>query len=351
MRQDDLGTYQMLWDCTNCDTKGLLGLTHRHCPSCGSPQDPAARYFPTDDQKVSVENHVYHGADWRCEACDTPNGALAEFCMSCGSPKDKSKEVKRRAEHRVGDRQTFETDSSSTARKELNARPTAPPSALPPVKKSQTKAVVLGIVALVVVVILVALFWKKDAAVVVTGHSWSRSIDIQTFTAVSESGWRDQVPSGAYSVSCYRAVRDTKQVPDGEECFKKRVDKGDGTFKEVRECTPKYREEPIYDQKCNYTIDKWKVTDTANATGSGFSPEPTWPDPKLTRKGSCLGCQREGSRDETYTVHLKDNKDGDETYECTFPQAVWSSYAVGKVFKTRVGVVTGRLSCDELKQQ
>ena len=28
--------YEMLWDCTQCGTTGLLGTTHRHCPSCGA---------------------------------------------------------------------------------------------------------------------------------------------------------------------------------------------------------------------------------------------------------------------------------------------------------------------------
>ncbi len=40
-------TYEMLWDCKYCGQRKNLGLSHRHCPNCGAPQDPAARYYPT----------------------------------------------------------------------------------------------------------------------------------------------------------------------------------------------------------------------------------------------------------------------------------------------------------------
>ena len=41
-----------------------------------------------------------------------------------------------------------------------------------------------------------------------------------------------------------------------------RVDRGDGTYTKKRECTPKYRKEPVYDQKCRYKIDKWSLART-----------------------------------------------------------------------------------------
>ncbi len=55
--------YEMLWDCRHCGSKKLLGLTHRHRPQCGAPQNPSERYFPSEDEKVAVQNHVYYGAD------------------------------------------------------------------------------------------------------------------------------------------------------------------------------------------------------------------------------------------------------------------------------------------------
>jgi len=61
--------YEMVWDCRYCTAKKLLGLTHRHCPNCGAQQDPNARYFPLDHEKVAVQNHEFVGADMQCRYC------------------------------------------------------------------------------------------------------------------------------------------------------------------------------------------------------------------------------------------------------------------------------------------
>ena len=55
-------TFEMLWDCKFCGQKKLLGLTHRFCAGCGAPQDPAARYFPADHEKVAVKDSPFVGS-------------------------------------------------------------------------------------------------------------------------------------------------------------------------------------------------------------------------------------------------------------------------------------------------
>ncbi|MDQ7024021.1 MAG: zinc ribbon domain-containing protein, partial [Anaerolineae bacterium] len=79
-------TYEMLWDCQFCGTKRNLGLTHRFCPNCGAPQNPDARYYPSDEDKIEVRDHEYVGVDVTCPACGELNSAAAEFCGQCGSP-------------------------------------------------------------------------------------------------------------------------------------------------------------------------------------------------------------------------------------------------------------------------
>ena len=92
-------TYEMMWDCGACGTPKLLAKSHKHCPTCGSPQDATWRYFPPDDEKVAVEDHVFMGKDRICGACGSPNAAQAKFCGSCGSDLDDAKE----AQTRTGD--------------------------------------------------------------------------------------------------------------------------------------------------------------------------------------------------------------------------------------------------------
>src|SRR5262245_36399297 len=87
------GVYEMLWDCAFCGTRKLLGKTHRHCPACGAPQDPARRYFPSDDEKVAVKDHVFVGVDRVCPACGAPGSRAAAHCGGCGAALDGGKDV------------------------------------------------------------------------------------------------------------------------------------------------------------------------------------------------------------------------------------------------------------------
>jgi hypothetical protein len=103
-----MAVYEMLWDCAYCGTRKLLGKTHRFCPGCGAPQDPTRRYFPSDEDKVLVENHEYVGADRLCGACGSAMGARAAHCTQCGSPMEGTPEVQRVADGPPGSRPSRE---------------------------------------------------------------------------------------------------------------------------------------------------------------------------------------------------------------------------------------------------
>jgi hypothetical protein len=192
-----------------------------------------------------------------------------------------------------------------------------------------------------------ALLWKKDAAVTVVGHAWSREIAIEQLRAVPDSAWCDSVPGGAYAVSRSREQRSTRQVPDGQDCSTRDVDRGNGTFERRRECRPRYRDEPVYDQRCHFTVDRWLQARTAAASGTGLDPPPHWPPVQLSgRAGLGLGAEREGGRRETYTLTLR-GAAGKE-YRCTVGPARWGEMADGTQRPVKVGVLTGAVECDTL---
>lgn len=319
-----VGVYEMWWDCAFCETKALLGKSNRFCPNCGAQQDATRRYFPPKGQETAA-NHEYDGADRECPACKTPNGAKANNCRNCGSPMDGSQEVARVA------------DRSSAA-------PKVGQAAAP--KKKRWPWVVGGIGVALFAFCLLSVFWTKDVGVTVTSHSWERAIDVETLTAVRESAWCDSMPSGAYGVSRSREQRSTKQIPDGETCTTRDVDRGDGTFERKQECRTKYRSEPVYDDRCHFTIDRWKVSRTERATGAGLEPAPSWPPVRLSRTGSFLGAEREGDRRETYTLSLRG--DDAKTYECTMNEARWAGIPDGHKKVIPIGVITGAAECDKL---
>lgn len=355
MRQEELGTYEMLWDCQHCGTPKLLGITHRHCPACGAPQDPAARYYPSDEDKIAVQDHVYHGADLVCPACTTANAAVAKFCVGCGSPiEGDAKAAAARSEQAVGDGEAFGGETGKDARAEARARrdaerQQAQQAHAKPKPEGMSRGlkiglIVGGIVLVVAVLVFVLFFWKREATVEVKSIAWERTVEVEVFKEVKDSAWCDNKPKGARKVTKKKEQRSTKKIPDGEECVKKRKDNRDGTFKEVKECKPKYREEPVYDQKCYFYIDKWTTARTEKASGSGKEPEPTWPEVKIAKPGKCKGCEREGEREQTYSLTFAD-KDG-ETYECDVERGVWDEAEVGAKWKAEVGVVTTSIDCD-----
>lgn len=355
MEEREVGTYEMLWDCPYCDTPKLLGLTHRHCPNCGGAQNPEARYFPSDEDKVAVADHRYYGADIVCPACDTPNSAAASFCTGCGGPLEGGKEAIGRSDQLQNAAGGFDGETIRDAKAEARARREAvvaaaqgkaPPA--PGMSRGAKIAIIVGSIALLIgVLVAVLVFWKKEVALEVDRLTWERTIAVERFDTVSESAWCDQMPRGAFSVSKSKEVRETKKVPDGKTCTKRRKDNKDGTFKEVQECKTKYREEPVYDMKCRYRIDRWKTVRTEEAQGQGRDPAPSWPTVTLAKKGNCRGCEREGRRREIYTIHLVDASEG-ETHECDVDAERWNAVDVGSRFKAEVGIVSSSLDCDSL---
>jgi hypothetical protein len=346
-------TYEMMWDCQFCGNRKLLGKTHRHCPNCGAPQDPQARYFPPDNEKVAVEDHVYVGTDLICPACQNASSRQAKHCGNCGSPLDGAQSAKLHMEQVQPEGVPYAGGTSAQARAEFQGNAASPVVSSSATKTSKTLlgcliagGVFFGLAVLSIVVVL-SLF-KKKADFEVAGHSWRREIAIEKFGQVKDSDWCDHMPSGASSVTRRKEIRSTKKVADGEDCVVKKVDKGDGTYKEKRECKPKYKDEPVYDDKCDFMIGKWQSSRSAVASGNSLNDTLRWPDVNLSRTGNCDGCERQGNKTESYTVRFAKKGSSGES-SCDFDQTKWSTFKVGGQFTGKTSIVTGSLDCDSLQ--
>jgi hypothetical protein len=333
--------YEMLWDCRFCGTKKLLGLTHRHCPSCGAPQNAEDRYFPTDAEKVPAKNHEYYGADVRCTHCTVANSRSSKHCAGCVEPLERATDVARRADQVATTNTTFVEDNPTSARQERLAAPVQAQKA--PGKARSVIGYGCLVVAILAVISVGLLLWKKPGGLLVVGHSWKRVVEVERYGPTSDSSWCDQVPSAARSITRRREVRSHERVRDGEDCHTRRVDRGNGTFAEQEECTPRYRDEPVYADRCYYTVDKWAKARSESAEGTSLADAPRWPSPSLVRAGTCDGCEREGARIETYTVMFKDEESRE--HPCEFDQQRWASFADGSRWTGAMGVVGGGLDC------
>lgn len=361
--------YEMLWDCKFCGQKKLLGVTHRFCAGCGAPQDPTKRYFPPDNEKVAVKDHEYVGADVVCPSCKQPMSRAAKCCTNCGGPIDKGAQVGMQADVVVPPPGGWPPGHPNAGPPQsghmMHGGQMPPQPGYPgaqaqgmapaqPVKKSPIPlilGIVGGVFALIFILILVAVFWKREAALAVSGHSWERSIQIERFEPFRKSVWCDELPGGARVLSRKKEQHGTKKEKDGETCSTRKKDMGNGTFKETKECTPKYKETPIYEDKCEIEVTEWHTARTASEKGASVSDNPRWPVTNV--KGGCVGvgCEREGSKTEKYTVIFTDTKSPTDKPTCDVPQAKWSTFKVGSKWKGSVGVMTGAVDCDDLKAQ
>ncbi|MCB9673581.1 MAG: zinc ribbon domain-containing protein [Alphaproteobacteria bacterium] len=345
-------TYEMFWDCDRCGTEKLLGKTHRHCPNCGAPQDPGRRYFPPEEEKVAVEDHKYVGADRRCVSCDTPNSAAAEFCTNCGNALEGAGSVSMKAEVEAG--------MQSGTRKPAKA-PDPGPAKKPEASGGSGAGAAaagmglfgmgcLGLVAVVfvgfLIVCLLNLFWTESADLTVKGHTWTRSIELEKLSVSNESDWCNEMPANAKNVKRTEKKKSSKKVKDGEDCKTKNVDQGDGTFKTKKECTPRYREEPVMAAWCSWEAEKWKTFDTKKSTGTGLDSKPEWPKVSVDTCQT-LGCSRQGEKKEVYTVELAE-ADGSK-HTCDLKEPKWRTMAVGSKWTGTKAVLTGGLKCTDLE--
>jgi hypothetical protein len=279
-RVESEGFYEMLWDCAHCGTKGLLGKTQRRCPECGAPQEADKRYFPSEEQKREATGHVYEGADAHCPSCNAPMGARVKNCTQCGSPMDGGKQV-----------------GGAVA-----PAPVAAAKPARPAKKSSV-GLIVAIVALLVVgggVATWALFFRtKSGTVKVAKHRWQSTIAVEQYGDQERTAWRNEVPLAASRMICHREQRGSHQVADGEDCHTEKHDKKDGTYEQVKKCTPKTRSEPDYDDKCTYVVQAWNKVEDLKTSGDGTTIGLPPSDLPGANAPALPGTRRQGARGET----------------------------------------------------
>jgi hypothetical protein len=400
------GTYQMLWDCPACGTRKLLGIDHRHCPNCGAPQEENLRYFPSKADRVAT---AFRGTtpDWECERCGTPNFSVAPdpggdpggFCSGCGAPRGGSQTVHVRASipadaSETGDQAAAEWKQRQAAKRveqraaHVSREPVPEPEPPPRSAVDQAKAKLLALlswmrgareqpkrllvigfgVALLAVLFLAAC--PRTVPVELVGHSWSRVIPVERYTTLTATDWCSSMPSDARENSRWTEFSHNEQIPDGEDCQTvagscsescTNVDNGNGSFSEVCtqtctadevKCTTRYREEPVYADKCSYDYDRWVVVRKVEA--SGWDLEPRWPpEPSHDACGHAVGCERLGRREEVYKLHFitRDLGAGEEPepLDCERSEAQWRTFEVGARFVGKVSRLTGNLNCDKLE--
>ena len=344
--------YEMQWDCQFCGTKKLLGKTHRFCTNCGAPQNPASRYYPSDEEKIAVEDNIFVGVDVTCPACNQLNSADSEFCQNCGSPLKGGVAAMTLSAQTAGEEGIFESSGSRDVTQE---KFDSEMERVGVKKKNEGGGIPkwLPIAAVIAIVACIGIIWfvtrTVETTVNVTGHEWVRTTTIQEYSSFTESSWWNVPVAGDRVVRgiCTSRQRDTRQVPDGETCRTVRSDRGDGTFSESQQCTTNYRSEPIYDDWCSYSGFRWEEGRELTLDG-GLNDTPDWGNPNLNCANSAqVGCERVSSQVEVYDLLLK-GTDGE--YRCPLTAEAWKNAKIEQAFTLKVNALNKSIAqCDTLK--
>ncbi len=359
------GTYEMLWNCRTCFTKGLLGVSNRFCPNCGTAQDPEWRYFPEPGQYKKLVNHVFEGVDVTCPACGTLNGGASTFCINCGANLETGEKAQIISDEIIGTPQDF-------AQERWEAEKFAAQSEKAERKKSvlgrnKGKVRVGGIVGALLAVlggVYGVFFMRVSEEATVASHSWESVYQVEEYRTVRD-GQECPAPSGARNVS--RDTR-TRQVPDGQDCREvcsnRNVDQGDGSFRVERvcrqDCTTRYRNESyLY---CSYDIDRWVELDEAKeatwAIAKGNDTSPFYPDLSNRNVPRCENAPRQLGQfcweKQEQTLMLSLRRNNGETASCEFDNLnEWRSWAVGDIVRVNFTVFSrtrNRALCDEMER-
>jgi hypothetical protein len=96
---------------------------------------------------------------------------------------------------------------------------------------------------------------------------------------------------------------------------------------------PIYIQQPVYDNYCTYTVDRWAYVRTE--TASERDTEPYWPAVEYAQNER----EEEGGRKESYVVYVVDQKE--KTWEYTTDLATWQRFSRGQevTLVTRTGKI------------
>ncbi|MCA9904168.1 MAG: hypothetical protein KC547_09940, partial [Anaerolineae bacterium] len=107
----------------------------------------------------------------------------------------------------------------------------------------------------------------------------------------------------------------------------------------------RYRQEPVYDDRCYFTVDRWSYSRSVVSNGESQAVAPYWANAQL-QFASGVGAEREADRDETYLLILRG--DNDAVYECEVSFDLWQNAKAESAWTLEIGVVNGQPRCDTL---
>lgn len=326
------------WDCQYCSEKGIDGEL-RECPGCGKARDESVKFYMKGVTYLSQEEAAKKTGrpDWFCEYCHSYNPDSSDVCVSCGAPRgaDNGKNYHEMQQIKA-QKEAQKAAERNEAQKAYNGGGK---------KKMPLFLVILLLVLAGIIIFSVVSCIGKKKDMTVSSISWEKSIEIEKYSYVEQSGW--ELPPGAELVRTKEEfhhydtvmtevlVEKSREVQNGYDVSYE--DNGDGTFEEIQ--TPHYDTEyyeeyetrpvqvPVDETKYYYMA--WAWVEDRTETASGNDHNTYWPTLELPED------EREGRKSETYSMVVRDDKSSKETkYE--LDENTWQSLNPGDGVTIRV---------------
>lgn len=207
---------------------------------------------------------------------------------------------------------------------------------------------IIGIPSFILFVIfLILLFSRNEFEVSIDNFQWQRKILTEEYQEVEKEGWT--VPSDGEVIREFEAIHHYEKVPDGYETRTKEVKKkvgteeyvcgqrdlGNGYFEDTYCSRPiyenvieeyevqKYREDPVYRTKYEYTVWRWRSSTTIKT--EAYNKRPYWGDVSHFASDPH---KRERGRREVYRIITKDEKG--KLYKEKISFSRWKRFELGE---------------------
>lgn len=316
------------WLCKFCGSEELG--RHESCTGCGAARQPGTRFYLPENSPYVTDRELLSdaksGVDWNCSHCGGANkgsiqGRRVSQCVHCGNSRQASDKDDVVRHFGVGQAPSTAKQSTQAEREELlqntrtrEASRRAPSSAraLYPSRQSNRSsgpnpnpALLLCVGAALFSVLIGFLIWsfafaRYEASFEIESRHWSRSIEIEEYRTLNESGFSH--PSDARIHYTERRISHYVQVVVGSEKYPCGTeDMGNGYFKDKTCYRDVTRRDPVYATYYHYSIDRWVHDHYLRTQGIDFDRK--WAQvPVLDRK------HREGSRSESLGFVLVDHE-------------------------------------------
>lgn len=338
------------WDCSYCDTKGILG-GKRQCPNCGRVRDKDFDLYLPKDRKASyvpedVAKNINRNPDWMCSFCGSYCSDDDTACSCCGAPRSEEDlnyfDIKRKQEaekNKVESKNDFnfysDLDKESTISESSSLSSSSSKKNFKDIfKKPIFSFSLISICIILLISGLIYLLIPREVSMKVSELSWSRSINIERLQPVIESGW--YLPSGAELIYTSEEFHHNERVYDYTETYTTTTinNLGNGYFEEDEQEHKKdvYVDVPVFETKYYYYIDKWLYERSIHTSGSDKFPY--WGDVLLSSD------ERISGKSSSYKITGTTEDGKVKTFSISYDD--WETIQIGQNVKLKVslGVAT-----------